>query len=81
MRRFQRVSGFGVALQFRDLSLLQPQQRHKHSSLILSYLEENEILKTHIQANYALKDEKDFVKLSRHAVKDLNVCQFDDMIS
>ena len=51
-----------------------------------TYLIQNEMKvkfdpKIPMLANYALKDEKDFVKLCRRAVKDLNVCQFDDMIS
>ena len=49
--------------------------------LIQNKMNSNETIKIPILANYPLKDEKDFVKLCRRAVKDLNVCQFDDMIS
>ena len=49
--------------------------------LVLNEFHKDYISEIHIQANYAVKDEKDFVKLRRHAVKDLNVCQFGDMIS
>ena len=44
------VSGFRVALDFLDLSLLQPRERHKHSSIILFETNEtqNKILQIQI---------------------------------